>query len=232
MKKMNWMRTFCAMLLGMLFAAFSAGAAELPETLAELKPFCQKVMSWKCRYSGADATLSLLSDKASPVSVHGFHYVVIYVMNADFPRIGTEPDAVIVRDLLKDGHYVIVADFQNHENAKTPDFDQDLRDIYQSIYQKGEKEVLHGTGWIAPDGYRVFIVPSGYRLAVDIPYYDLDKHTGGEGAKLTMKHYNELVGRASHKQFNLTKVEKTCVGLGIYLFHRRHKHVVRTSRLQ
>lgn len=197
-----------AVLTGVFCFVCSAGAAELPDSLAELMPFCKKVMPWNCRHSGGGATLSLLSDDAAPASVRGFHYAVIYVVNGDFPRVGTEPDAAIVRDLLKDGHYVIVADFHNHKNARTPDFDQDLRDIYQSIYRKGETEVLHGTNWIAPEGFRVYIVPSGYRLAVDIPYYDLDKHTGGEGAKLAMKHYNELVGRPSHKQFNLTKVEK------------------------
>ena len=188
----------------------ASGTETLPETLDGLRPFCRKVMSWPCRGIGVTATLSIFCDESTPVPDRGYRYGVVYFINGNFPRIGTESDATILRDFLcRDGHWVVVVDFKNHPRAKTPDFDQDLLALYRDIYREEDAGILSGTGLQPPKFFRIFLVPSGYRLATDQVYYDLREHAAPESLAITMQLYNELADRPSHKKFNIRKVARS-----------------------
>ena len=137
----------------------ASGTETLPETLDGLRPFCRKVMSWPCRGIGVTATLSIFCDESTPVPDRGYRYGVVYFINGNFPRIGTESDATILRDFLcRDGHWVVVVDFKNHPRAKTPDFDQDLLALYRDIYREEDAGILSGTGLQPPKFFRIFLV--------------------------------------------------------------------------
>lgn len=100
--------------------------------------------------------------------------VIMYVINTNTERIGTESDTSIVSDLIKDGYIVVVVDYKNNQAATSPDLDWSLQQIRTQIDENSA--YLNGAPHLKK---RVYILPAGYRIERNIIYWNI-KDNGGE----------------------------------------------------
>ena len=176
--------TLCAlMILGVLppslisFAAEGMTAPTPPEELASLSGNCVSSETVTDIY-GNPVYLHCYarSDKTYTASAQGKRgsVVILYVMNTNTERIGKSSDADIVSSMLKRGYYVVVLDYR--DNAVTsPDLDRSIQDIRGKILE-GTIE-LKGKEKDASRGVALnYVVPSGYDVAYNVPYFSYDKH--------------------------------------------------------
>ncbi len=100
--------------------------------------------------------------------------VILYVMNTNTERIGKSSDADIVSSMLTRGYYVVVLDYA--DNAVTsPDLDWSIQGIRDKILDG--KITLKGKEKDASRGVALnYVVPSGYDIAYNVPYFSFDKH--------------------------------------------------------
>jgi hypothetical protein len=120
--------------------------------------------TWISPATGQELALQFLEPTA-PIAPPARVPTVFYLTNLAAPRIGTEPDESILRDLRAAGHLVIVLDYAHHARARAPHLAQDVVDLRRRV---DEKTLLAG---LRPDHARIFIVPSGHRLKRDVVFF-------------------------------------------------------------
>ncbi len=100
--------------------------------------------------------------------------VLMYVVNANIERVGTDSDVRILKSMLERGYIVVVLDYLNHEKAVSPDLDYSAQSL-RSQMAAGEYFTDKS---IFPEGtYREnLIVPAGYNVTLQQVYFELDKH--------------------------------------------------------
>jgi len=125
-------------------------------------PLCAE--TWTSPATGQELTLELL-EPTVPVAPRAPVPVVFYLTHLAAPRIGTEPDESILRDLCAAGHLVVVLDYAHHARARAPHLAEDVVDLRRRVQ---DKKLLAGQ---RPDHTRIFIVPSGHRLKRDVVFF-------------------------------------------------------------
>ena len=111
---------------------------------------------------------------------------ILYVMNTNTERLGTKSDAELVQSFLDRGYFVIVLDYMNNPAATGTALDWSTQDIRCQViggapftggrgytsgtYTDGK---LAGTDPICAPSY---ILPAGYDIAYNIPYFSYDKY--------------------------------------------------------
>ncbi len=91
--------------------------------------------------------------------------VIVYAINFVGERIGTEDDVSILRDYIDEGYVVLVADFGKNPEAGVPNLEHAMSKLhlhYGSAANMG----------VAIHNYYFFYLPSGYRLARDVWYWN------------------------------------------------------------
>lgn len=116
--------------------------------------------------------------------------VIVYLKNKAWERIGMESDESILADYLQKGFVVITADYGKDAKAVSPAFDQDLNELLRRVYGYQSKSFLEGLN-ITPEEYRCFFLPEGYRVATDLVYWEIDKHSVHGTLDYILKSYNE-----------------------------------------
>lgn len=91
--------------------------------------------------------------------------VAFYLKNLAAPRIGTEPDEVLIAELRAAGHLVVVLDYAGHPQARVPWINRDLGKLRDDVRAK---KLLADR---AVDPAHIFIVPAGSRLTRDVVFY-------------------------------------------------------------
>ncbi len=119
--------------------------------------------------------------------------VIVYVMNHGYPRIGQEPDASILADMIDDEYIVITVDFINDGNAVSPYFDKDLHDIYKAVYGVEFTSLLLDINLLPSSKYECYFIPAGSRIVRDLVYFELDKHGSYGTIERVMDKYNTYV---------------------------------------
>jgi hypothetical protein len=131
-------------------------------TALVLVPLAASAATWASPATGRELSLELLEPVRAPAG--GAQPVVFYLVNLAAPRIGTEPDESIVRDLRADGYLVAILDYAGHPAARWPHLNRDLFALRQQLHQK---TLLADR---RPDFAHIYIVPSGHRLKRDVVY--------------------------------------------------------------
>ena len=91
--------------------------------------------------------------------------IVLYVINTNTKRIGTEEDEPIISDLLDEGYVVVVLDYKNNAKSVSPDLDWSIQKIRTDI-ENGA--YLNGA---SHEKYCTYVLPAGYRLQRSIKYW-------------------------------------------------------------
>lgn len=99
---------------------------------------------------------------------------VLYVINTNTPRYGTDSDESIVRSLLDRGFYVVVADYAK-DPILSPDLDFSIQAIRSKLIDGRIQAPQHGIDAQA-DVALNYVLPAGYNLVYGIPYFAYDLH--------------------------------------------------------
>ena len=100
--------------------------------------------------------------------------IVLYVINTNTKRIGTEEDEPIISDLLDEGYVVVVLDYKNNAKSVSPDLDWSIQKIRTDI-ENGA--YLNGA---SHEKYCTYVLPAGYRLQRSIKYWNFEEN-GADG---------------------------------------------------
>ena len=112
-------------------------------------------------------------------SESGGTLIVLYVVNANIERVGTDSDEKIVDSFINRGYVVVVIDYMGNEWAKFPVLDASVQAIRQRV-TKGE--LFEGCEVFSKGVYsEILLVPSGYDVSYGEVYWELDKH-GADGS--------------------------------------------------
>ncbi len=111
---------------------------------------------------------------------------ILYVMNTNTERLGNKTDAELVRSFLDRDYFVIVLDYMNNPAATGTALDWSVQDIRCQVIGgspfAGGKAYTSGTytdGQLVgedPICAKSYILPAGYDIAYNIPYFSYDKH--------------------------------------------------------
>ena len=97
--------------------------------------------------------------------------VVFYLKNLSAPRVGTESDDSILRDLRAEGFLVATLDFAKNPKARVPFLNRDLGKLRDDVRAK---KIL---AQYKLDDAHIFIVPEGCRLKRDVVFFKDDTRT-------------------------------------------------------
>ncbi len=200
MKKMY--RVISALLcLALLVPMFAIVLSTAATSLAKAIPSAPTELSSLSQYLHASVATE---DNTShlPVNVHTYYdsnkeytpntigvdgtVSILYVMNTNTERLGNKTDAELVQSFLDRGFFVIVLDYQNNPEAKGTALDWSTQDIRCQVI--GGSPFTGGTAYTAgtytdgklagtnPICAQSYILPAGYDIAYNIPYFSYDKH--------------------------------------------------------
>ncbi len=126
-------------------------------------------------YIGIPVEISLYFDKDNFTVKSGYNGtpVIIYVVNTNTERIGTESDTVIIKSMLDRGYVVTVFDYKNNVLATGQALDWSVQGLRANVKNK-----QYLTDPIFPSGtyYVNHVVPAGYNVSLDNLYWEMDKH--------------------------------------------------------
>ena len=117
-----------------------------------------------------------------PVDLYLYHngattdqtLVILYVINTNTERIGTDSDFSIVNEMLSEkGYIVVVLDYKNNEQSVSPGLDWSVQGIRTKIDSYGM--YLGGAAYKKSCAY---VVPAGYNVTLD-EYYLLHRQARG-----------------------------------------------------
>ena len=136
------------------------------------------------------------SENNTPVSGYTSTPVIIYVVNTQMERIGTDSDTSIIQSMLDRGYIVTIFDYLNNPKAEGHNIDWSVQYALQPVKTK-----TYFTDPIFPAGnyYHTYIVPAGYDILMEATFWEIDKH-GAEGSleKIVDSWNNDLKGCKSN----------------------------------
>lgn len=104
--------------------------------------------------------------------------IILYVINTNTERIGTETDVNIIRSMLDRGYVVSVLDYLNSPLAVSPDLEWSVHKVMSKLangdYFTASAFPASGTY------YETFVVPAGYDVSLNHVYWTFDQH-GADG---------------------------------------------------
>ena len=129
-------------------------------------------------YIGIPVEISTYFDAKNHTAVPDFMAnggtpIIIYVVNTNTERVGTDTDTNIIRSMLERGYIVAVLDYLNSSAAKSPDLDWSAQLIRKPIRQ-GE----YFNGGVIPEGEYTenFVAPAGCNVSLGNVFFEADKH--------------------------------------------------------
>ena len=177
-----------SMPLGIFAADANALSYESPiYTDSTLEGYKQYEATWKdSTYVKGDVKYTVYFDTENATSTRD---VVFYVINWNGERIGTDSDVDIVTDLIKadaslesgNRWAVVVVDFGGNALAKSPFIESSLALLRAALCDSQKLTVWSdsahsSTKTVSVHKNHVYVLPAGYRVARDIPYFETDYH--------------------------------------------------------
>ena len=100
--------------------------------------------------------------------------VILYVVNTNTERIGTDSDIDILRSLLERGYVVVVLDYLNHPKAQSPALEWSV----QLLRNRMASGAFFTDKTLFPAGTYTdsLALPAGYNVTLNEVYFSLDKH--------------------------------------------------------
>lgn len=94
--------------------------------------------------------------------------VILYVINTNTVRYGTDSDVEIITSLLAEGYVVLVVDYKNEKRSAPPDLDWSL----QLLRTKIEEFVGTLPVWATFN----YVLPAGYSIKRGVKYFDFEQY--------------------------------------------------------
>ncbi len=186
------MKNSAIIILSFLFLMISKSVLSSPsgDELTQLKPFLKKSLAWKCKDLNREVPMNIYYAEDS--TGRDGKYVIVYLKNKAWERIGQESDLSILNDYINKKFIVITMDFGKDKKAVSPFIDNDVNDVYSAVFGYKTKSLLKDIDLI-PKNYKCYILPEGYRVATDLTYWEVDKHGVYGTLEYIMKSYNREI---------------------------------------
>ena len=120
-------------------------------------------------YHGGGAVKSGYDIDATPV--------VIYVVNTQVERIGTDSDVDIIKSMLDRGFIVVIFDYLNNVKAVSPALDWSVQGLRPKVVNR---TYFSGTSLPSGSYHNNMVVPAGYNVEFNHVFFEIDKH-GADG---------------------------------------------------
>ena len=130
-------------------------------------------------YIGVPYKVSVYFDSSKGAATPGYMTngatpVILYVVNADFERIGTDPDATIIKSMVERGYAVAVLDYMNNPKVTGADLDYSAQILRGKL---GTGDFFADKDVFPAGTYRDnLLVPAGYDVLLNEVFFELDKH--------------------------------------------------------
>lgn len=132
---------------------------------------CLRAEAWRSPVLDAEVNLERLEPTSASASADVPTPVVFYLQNLAAPRVGTESDDTILRDLRAEGYLVVVVDYAGDARSVLPGIYADLVKLRADLQAK---RLLADRKF---DAARVYLVPAGCRLRRDVVFFREEKRT-------------------------------------------------------
>ncbi len=124
--------------------------------------------------------------------------LVIYVVNIEFDRIGTDSDVDIIKSMIDRGYIVTVVDYKYNSKAVSPDLAFSLQSVRNAVVTG--RYFTDTTVFEAGSYYNSFVVPSGYNVSPHHVFWEIDKHgTDGTFDKIVEYWNNDFRAWSTNK---------------------------------
>lgn len=175
------------------FAAAPDVSRAAPDALQELESlssYLHATAATEDRTSKLPVNIYTYYDKNkeyTPATIgEGGSVSILYVMNTNTERLGKKSDAELIQSFLDRGYFVLVLDYQNNPEACGTALDWSVQDIRCQVIGgspfvggKGYTSGTYTDGKLAgtdPICAQSYIIPAGYDIAYNIPYFSYDKY--------------------------------------------------------
>ena len=168
----------------------SATTPDAPEELASLSSYLHASASTEDNTSHLPVNVHTFYDEnktytPNTIGVKG-SVIIMYVMNTNTERLGNKSDAELVQSFLDRGFFVLVLDYMDNPEACGTALDWSTQDIRCQVIGGNSFAAagLYNSGTFTdgklvgenPICSQAYILPAGYDIAYDIPYFSYDKH--------------------------------------------------------
>ena len=130
--------------------------------------------------------------------IHGTP-IIVYTINTNTERVGTDSNESIIASMLDRGYAVVVLDYMNQAKPQHPYLDNSV----QAFTTKIKDGRLFPKGGVFPESgtYKeIFVVPSGYDVLLNQVFWEVDKHAVDGSLEKIVENWNG--------DFKGTKAEK------------------------
>lgn len=143
-------------------------------------------------YIGIPVEMTMFHDEAKTIKPgYGGTPVILYVVNTQVERIGTDSDVTIIQSMLNRGYVVLVVDYLNHAKAVSPALDYSIQEIRASVQSRAYFTSTLPSGTY----YDNHVVPAGYNVRLGDVFWEIDKHASdGTLEKIVENWNNDLRG--------------------------------------
>jgi len=121
-----------------------------------------------------EVTVYYDASKGAAVPGVGGTVAVLYVVNTNTERVGTDSDTSIITSMLDRGYIVAVLDYKNNEKATTPGLDYSTQLIRMDLNEG--KFFTDKTFFPAGTYNENHLVPAGYDVSLSHVFFEIDKH--------------------------------------------------------
>jgi len=140
-------------------------------------------------YIGIPVDVSVYFNKAEFTAKPGYGGtpVIIYVVNTNTERIGTESDVSIISSMLERGYIVTVFDYKNSPLATGQSLDWSVQGLRANVKAK-----KYFTDSCFPSGtyYENHLIPAGYDVSLNNLYWEMDKHASDGTFEFIINNWN------------------------------------------
>jgi hypothetical protein len=160
------------------------------EDFSAINPFLKKSLAWKCKDLNREVPMNIYY--ADDSTGRAGKYVIVYLKNKAWKRVGQESDLSILKDYINQRFIVITMDFGNDKKANSPFIDNDVNAVYSAVFGYKTKSLLKELH-LVPKIYKCYILPEGYRVATDLTYWEIYKHGVYGTLEYIMQSYNKEI---------------------------------------
>lgn len=129
---------------------------------------CSATLKWPSQVTGNQIGVTISEPKTPAKDYYKGVVTVVYLENLGFEKVGGNSKKADVKWLLDQGYRVVELDYRNHPNAISPNINQDIIAINDSISS--------GSFCGLTDCSRLqsYVLFEGYRIARNVPYFKDD----------------------------------------------------------
>lgn len=98
--------------------------------------------------------------------------LIVYVINTNTERVGTDSDVSIIESLLARGYVVVVADYQNDERAVSPALDWSLQTIRRLLLEDEAMTTYLAESVLPLHKEQSYALPAGYNIEFGVEYFN------------------------------------------------------------